>query len=356
MTHLDFRLLLPLTLFACDSDEVATGTSFDDSQVIVDFADQVVVPTYELLAARAAALSDAVDTLAAAPDEARLEAARTAWMATRSPWEQSEGFLFGPVDSLGIDPAIDTWPLNETDLNAVLNSSDTLTATYVASLPDSQKGFHALEFFLYGDSGSRTANSFTARELEYLAAIAGDFQVQTARLATSWTDGDGDLGAYRDLFATAGSGSTAYPSLSSAAQEIVSGMAAICDEVANGKIADPFDARDPLLEESQFSHNSLIDFQNNMRSVENAYLGSVPDAGSSGRGLTVWVAAKDPALDARIKAEITAAIAAIGEIPAPFSEAILDNAAAPKIVAAQEAIRTLQDTLDSELTDLVLGR
>lgn len=348
--------VLPLAVAACDSDELASGNSFDDSQVIVDFADEVVVPTYELLAARSVVLAEAIDALVASPDEAKLAAARTAWVAARAPWEQSEGFLFGPVDSLGIDPALDTWPLSETDLQAVLESGDALTAAYVANLPDSQKGFHALEYLLFGDSGSRTATELTARQMEYLAAIAADFETHTARLASSWTAGEGGLPAYRDLFASAGPGNAAYPSLSSAAQEIVSGMAGICDEVANGKIADPFDARDPLLEESQFSHNSLIDFQNNMRSVENAYLGRVPDAGTSGSGLTRWVAARDPALDARIRTEITDAISAIGEIPAPFSDAILDAGAAPKIVAAQAAIRTLQATLEEDLTDLILGR
>lgn len=348
--------VLPFAIAACDSDEVASGQGFDDPQIVADFADEVVVPTYELLAARSVALADAIDALVATPDEARLAAARTAWADARAPWEQSEGFLFGPVDSLGIDPALDTWPLSETDLNAVLASSDTLTAAYVANLPDSQKGFHALEFLLFGDSGSRTAAELTDRQKDYLVAIARDFEIQTARLASSWTTGEGGLSAYRELFATAGPGNSAYPSLTSAAQEIVSGMAGICDEVANGKIADPFDAKDPLLEESQFSHNSLIDFQNNIRSVENAYLGRVPDAGTTGRGLTTWVASRDAALDTRIKAEITAAIAAIGQIPAPFSDAILDTNAAPKVVAAQAAIRTLQTTLEEDLTDLILGR
>lgn len=349
-------MVLPFAVAACDSDELASGQAFDDPQVVADFADEVVVPTYELLAARSVALADAIDALVQSPDEARLAAARAAWVAARAPWEQSEGFLFGPVDALGIDPALDTWPLNETDLNAVLASSDTLTAAYVANLPDSQKGFHALEFLLYGDSGSRTAAELTDRQKEYLVAIAGDFEVQTARLASSWTAGEGGLSAYRELFATAGPGNSAYPSLTAAAQEIVSGMAGICDEVANGKIADPFDAKDPLLEESQFSHNSLTDFQNNLRSVENAYLGRVPDAGTSGRGLSAWVAARDPALDTRIRGEIAAAIAAIGEIPTPFSDAILDAGAAPRIIAAQAAIRRLQATLEEDLTDLILGR
>ncbi len=230
-----------------------------------------------------------------------------------------------------------------------------VTSSYVATLNDSQKGFHTLEYLLFGIDSAQTVADLDARELEYLEAIAGDFVALTARLATSWTDGDAELTTpYRDLFATAGeAGNQAYPSLGAAAQEIVQGMSGICDEVANGKIADPYDAHDPFLEESQFSHNSLIDFQNNMRSVQNAYLGSVPDAGTSGRGLTAWVMVKAPALDAQIKAEITAAIAAIAAIPGPFSTAIVTESSYPLVEAAQAAIRKLQDTLDNELLPLL---
>lgn len=347
--------LAPVTLSACDSDGGTAAAGFDDKQVIVDFSDAVVVPTYERLAAQAVALEAAVEALVEAPDAARLEAARTAWIATRAPWEQSEGFLFGPVDSFGIDPALDTWPLNQTDLDGVLASDDVLTPAYVATLDSSLKGFHTMEYLLFGRDGGQTVATLDARELEYLEAIAADFVTLTGRLATSWTEGDALLTTpYRDLFATAGeAGNTAYPSLSSAAQEIVNGMIGICDEVANGKIADPYDARDPLLEESQFSHNSLIDFQNNLRSVENAYTGKVPDAGTAGRGLSAWVATRDGALDSHIRAQITAAIAAVAAIPGPFSEAIATPSAYPQIEAAQEAIRALQSTLETRLLPLL---
>lgn len=339
---------------ACDSGEEAAGGGFDDAEVIVAFADQVVVPTYAWLAESAVALEAAVTTLAAAPDEAKLAAARAAWVAAREPWEQSEGFLFGPVDTFGIDPALDTWPLNQTDLDAVLASGSALTPGFVGTLEASLKGFHTMEYLLFGVGGTRRAADLGPREREYLKAIAADFVTLTARLATSWTRGEGGLAAYRDLFASAGqAGNQAYPSLGAAAQEIVSGMIGICDEVANGKIADPYDARDPLLEESQFSHNSLVDFQNNLRSVENAYTGKVPGAGTSGRGLDTWVAAQDPALAERIGREIAAAIAAIGAIPSPFSAAILDPSAHPAIENAQAAVRALQSTLEGQLLPLL---
>ncbi len=339
----------------CGDDDGTALSGFDDAQVVADFADQVVVPTYNLLDTRAAALLDAVDALAADPKDATLAAAQQAWVDARAPWEQSEGFLFGPVDAQGFDPALDTWPLNKTDLDNVLQSSDALTAAYVAALPPTQKGFHTLEFLLFGSAADKTASDLTARELDYLVASAADFADIADRLASSWTVGIAGGTPYRDVFANAGAGSGGYPSLISAAQEIVGGMAGICDEVANGKIADPYDNQDVQLEESRFSNNSLKDFRDNIQSVKNAYVGAVPLAGTSGRGLSDWVRAEDAELDTRILGAIEASLTALDAIPAPFGDAILDADAEDEIVDAQQAIRGLQDMLEGDLTALING-
>ena len=212
-----------------------------------------------------------------------------------------------------------------------------------------------MEYLLWGEDSEKTAAELSDREMEYLLALTEELVLITSDLATSWTEGAGGQPAYRDVFTTAGEdGNTAYPSLESAAQEILVGMSGICDEVANGKIADPYDARDPNLVESQYSFNSLYDFQDNMRSVLNAYTGDFPAAGTEGKGLDEFVAAADPALDDRFQGEIQAAIDALDEIPPPFRDAITDPANDELIEAAQEAIRTVQATIDGDLTDVVL--
>jgi len=344
-----------LPLAACSDGDSSSIGAFTDQQVIVDYADAVVIPTYQLLAQRAQALDTAGATLAASPTETTLIAAREAWAAMRQPWEQSEAFLFGPVSANGWDPAMDSWPLNRTDLEAVLASGDALTAAYVRNLPETQKGFHTIEYLLWGVDSTKRAAQLTARELEYLRALTAELVAITRDLHASWNAGAAGQGAYREVFVTAGAGSTAYPSLTAAAQEILGGMSGICDEVANGKIADPADARDPDLVESQFSFNSIIDFQDNLRGVRNVYLGGVQLAGTQGRGLADVVAAVDPALDARFRAELDAAIAAIGAIPSPFRTAIQDPANDAVIDDAQRAIRTVQASIDGDLTATVLG-
>ena len=117
----------------------------------------------------------------------------------------------------------------------------------------------------------------------------------------------------------------------------VNGMVGIADEVGNGKIADPFTERDTRLVESQFSFNSLLDFQDNIRSIQNVYTGGY---NVEAVGLDEFVKSKNPALDQRFQAEIQTAIEEIGKISFPFRDALTTDG--PQITAAQQAIATVQ--------------
>ncbi|MDC0715023.1 imelysin family protein [Stigmatella sp. ncwal1] len=348
-----------LVLMSCSDDEGGgPAESTFDKQIVVHFADDVVVPTYQQLAARLEALDTAANALAAAPTAERLTAARDAWFAARVPWEQSEGFLFGPVDSFGYDPAMDSWPVNRSDLDAVLAGSAAFTPEYVGNLEETLKGFHTVEYLLFARDPStgaqKTVQNFTPREFEYLKAISLQLKNIGAALSNSWTQTVDGRPPYRNAFAGAGeSGNTFYPSLQNAAEEMVGGIVNILDEVANGKIADPYDAKDPELVESQFAYNSLTDFTNNIRSVQNAYLGHLQNAPAKGPSLADFVKDANPELDIRIRKELTDAIAALALIPEPFRESIKDPNAADEIEAAQEAIRKAQNTFQSNVAPLL---
>lgn len=353
---MNYRFLIPfasaflaVAIVACgdsttepvDADEQKT------SAVLNDITYKVILPTYTELDQKAQVLADAVAALQSGINDAKLEAARQAWRDARRPWEQSEGFLFGPVDTKGIDPSIDSWPVNKVDLDAVLASSATLTKEYIDGLEGTLKGFHTIEYLIFGTGETKPASAMTPREIEYLVAVTQSFKGATAQLRQSW-EATGDNFAAQ--LANAGGSSTIYTSQRSALEDIVGGMAGICDEVANGKINDPFTQQDRTLEESQFSNNSNADFQDNIRSVKNLYLGTYGT--NSGKGVSELVAAKNSTLDARVRTEIDAAITAIGAMQPSFGEAIFNNKAA--VEAAQTAVRKLQATFDNEVTTTLL--
>ncbi|RKH66071.1 imelysin family protein [Corallococcus llansteffanensis] len=345
-----------LLLGACDDDD-GGNTHLDslDQQLVINFADAVVVPTYNQLATRMVELDAAARALRNAPSAATLKAAQDAWFAARVPWEQSESFLFGPVDSKGWDPAMDSWPVNRTDLDEVLGNGDTLSQQYVSALDPTQKGYHTTEYLLFGEGQAKKPEDFTARQFEYLTALTAELKTVSANLAASWTTGVDGQPPYRDVLATAGdAGNAIYPTVESAAQEMLGGVLVILDEVANGKIADPYDAKDANLVESQFALNSLSDFTNNLRSAENVYLGHLSGQGAKGLSMSDVVKERDAALDTRVKAELAAAIAALGRVPEPFPVSIKDPASADEIEGAQEAIKKLHDTFQNEVKAVIL--
>jgi putative iron-regulated protein len=340
--------LLALAFAAGCSDTETPGgpDDFDPTELLADVPSQVIFPTYVDLEEKAEALNAAVVALGADVTDDNLDAAREAWRLTRVPWEQSEGFLFGPVDTEGIDPSIDSWPVNQADLDAVLASGDPLTKESIDALEGTLKGFHTIEYLLFGVGGTKIAADLTARELEYLDAVTQSLVGSVTRLREAW---DPAVDDFSGTVATAGeAGNTVYTSQSQAVQEIINGLIVICDEVGNGKITDPFEQQDRSLEESQFSDNSNADFADNIRSVRNVYLGGYQER--TGTGVQALVQASDPGLDETVVGQIDAAIAAIAAMTPTFGEAITENPTA--VEAARTAIGELRQTLESEVLPL----
>lgn len=317
----------------------------DYSTILSDYSEHVVVSTYSDMKTKGEELMTAVNTLAANPaDQNALNAAATAWRAMREPWESSEAFLFGPADFLSLDPALDSWPVDHQQLDNVLASSFELTPDFIRDgLGPALRGFHTVEYLLFRDGNPRPVANMTARERDYLVAAAHVLADDAAALADEWT------GGFANEFARAGKSGSRYASQLDAMHEIVDGMVGILDEVANGKIADPVTQQDVHLVESQFSWNSIVDFQNNMRSAQNAYLGGY-HSGTDGVGLDSYVASRDGTLDTRVQAELQATIDALAAIPVPFE---LNLDATTQIEAAQEAMRTALTTLQEDVKPLL---
>ncbi len=148
-----------------------------DAQAVVEqFVDVVVMPTYKSLVEKNRALQTAVNAFEKSPSNATFEAACNAWMAARKPWESSEAFLFGPVAELGLDPNMDSWPLDAVGIANLLKSQkwnemewtgeyeepdeddpDNSTAQAKAiEAAQALRGYHTLEYLLFKNGKPRT--------------------------------------------------------------------------------------------------------------------------------------------------------------------------------------------------------
>jgi putative iron-regulated protein len=330
------------------------GNKFDDRQVIANFADNVVVPKYEQFAADTAALSTTLDAFASNPSEETLTTSREAWIATRASWEMTESFAFGPAGSLGYDGAMDTWPINETDIQKIIESKDPLTAEAVAGMQDSQKGMHAIEYLLFGLQNNKSLEDFSDRQREYLKALGQDLEQVSTNLLVSWQKGINGQPAYRNVLAKAGEAENSiYPTVPAGAQEMVTGLVECLNEVAVEKLGAPMEEKDSKNLESRFSFNTLNDLKNNIAGAQNVYQGKLSDAPSSEASLSAYIAKVDPSLNTQIETQFQDVLTALNNIPEPLEKSVSDPAAVAKLKAAQDAIVALQQTIEQKLVPLI---
>ena len=146
---------------------VSQNADDKELEVIVStYVDQVVLPTYTDLVDKTATLRQAIVILSNQPSSANFKKAADLWIDAREPWETSEAFLFGPVADLGLDPNMDSWPLDVDAIKGVMESGKIeelikWEGEYDEDNEDIEavqnvRGFHTLEFLLFKNGKART--------------------------------------------------------------------------------------------------------------------------------------------------------------------------------------------------------
>ncbi len=349
-------ILAAIFLAGCSKDHDNSTQDFNTTKdaVITDFVNKVALPGYAELKSKAAVLNTTIETLNTNTTAANLDAAKIAWKDLRTTWERSEGFLFGPVDQNEYDPETDTWPVNFNDMDALLaDMSHDLSVSDIQSLNSrALKGYHPLEYILWGEDGTRTAASLTARQKTYMLSLAILLKQNADNLYNDW---DPAAGNYAQTFLTAGTGSTVFVKKQDAFLAITEAMIGICGEVGEGKMLEPYDLYpvDPVLAvqnvESPFSGNSVSDFKNNIIGAYNVYLGKFNEDGT---GIENLVKAKNGALDVELQQKFTAAIQSFNNITVPYEQAI--DIQRTQCQATMNALDELATTLDEKLKPFII--
>lgn len=342
-----------LLIASCKKNKVDEELTFPELEtaVINDFVNVVANPLYAKFETLAQELKTAVETLAANPTEANLTKAKDAWKAVRVIWEQSEGFLIGPVDYKNYDPYMDTWPTDHNAMNDLLASTTPLTVSYLAGLDNPEdaseltlRGFHPLEYLLWGQGTNRSASTFTAREKEYMVALASDIHNNVAALKASWLPGSTDN--YAAIIQNPSITNEDYRSKREALEAIANALIDICSEVGEGKMLEPYEPEaDSTITESPYSHNSIADFKNNIIGAKNVYTCSFD--GKTGKSLSNLVKANNSALDAEIKAKFDAAIGTFDGFTTTFEDAVYNQR--NQVQTTLDALGNLQSTIQVDL-------
>lgn len=351
-----------------DNNNENNGTDEAQTAILQNYIQTVVIPTYRNLADAAIRLADDCEQLT---DQASVDKACEDWKTARREWELSEAFLFGAAADYNIDPHIDSWPLDLTQLDQVLKAGDIEARIEAGTAGYGLLGFHAVEYVIFregstGDKNNRNREYTTITEAEkvFAAAVAADMRDQCVRLEAAWAGMENVSNAkqnllaeaeleptlnYGELITSAGlAGNVRYKTQAAAFEEIIIGASDIANEVGNAKIADPMASHQWSDVESPHSWNSVTDFIDNIRSVRNAYYCTL-DGSISPQSVSAHVALLDKSADADVRNTLATALAALESIPTPFRSYINneDPAATAKINAAVAACNDLVEALDA---------
>ena len=310
--------------------------------------DNVIYPTYKELGDDVEALHAALGTLSEKEiSQKNVDDACAAFLKAREQWERSEAFLMGPASDFSIDPHIDSWPLNRTALHAYFGNP-------TAEIKDeSILGFHALEFILFRNGkprkvaefqGNDTYPNFTdikgSDELKYAEAVIKDLLNHVYELEVAWNPTNATRLAavkaanlkyqtekglsYGENMRSAGNAAkSTFASIDVAVTQVLSETEGSClgiaNEVGTAKISNPFQAGDISYVESPYSYNSITDFQNNIRSIENIWYGGRNGKNSNAAySFHKFFQSNKTAVGRKVEATIETAIQKIGRMPKPF--------------------------------------
>jgi predicted lipoprotein len=162
----------------------------------------VLAPGYAQLAARAADLSIAANTLVSNPTPRSLARAQDAWRQALLAWRRTQAYAHGPAEDLGIYPRIQFWPPRRPSIERVLRADRPIDAAYVQELGANSVGLSTLELMLF-DPGRDAAGRIAAfsgpssgRQRQYLQGLVQDLVNQTRALADAWQGPSGYAAAF----------------------------------------------------------------------------------------------------------------------------------------------------------------
>ncbi|MDG4720293.1 MULTISPECIES: imelysin family protein [Thalassospira] len=324
--------------------------------VLTTYAD-IAHAGYEDSLITAKKLQSAIDALVAQPSAETFGAAKSAWLAARAPYQQTEVYRFGNAIVDDWEGKVNAWPLDEglidyveTDLygeeseenpaytaNVVANptlvisgttiDASTINATLLEDLHEIDDvesnvatGYHAIEFLLWGQdlngteagAGARAWTDYAAgdactngncdRRGAYLKA-AGDLLVSDLEWITvQWAEG----GEARETVLE-GDG---VPGLTA----IVTGMGSLSyGELGGERTKLGLLLHDPEEEHDCFSDNTHNSHFYDALGIQNVYLGRYTRVDGSvveGPSLSDLVADKDAALDTELRGKLAASVLA----------------------------------------------
>ena len=350
------RVLPTSTLLMCMVSSIAMA-DVKAEDVITHYADIAEAKfTDSLITAQA--MDKAIDIFLENPSDSTLDAVKSAWLAARVPYQQTEVYRFGNAIVDDWEGRVNAWPLDEglidyvdasygtdNDENSLYSANIIANASFVVDgktvdastiTPDLLQnslqeaggieanvatGYHAIEFLLWGQdlngngagAGNRPYTDFSLenctngncdRRREYLSAASDLLITDLEEMVANWS-ANGDA-------------RNALDDTQSGLRTILTGMGSLSyGELAGERMKLGLLLGDPEEEHDCFSDNTHNSHLYDAVGIQNVYLGTytrIDGSKMTGASLSALVASKSSEIDSELKADLAATVEAMNSM------------------------------------------
>jgi len=193
-------LLAAVLIFsACNpSEDEEQENSYDRQALLVNLADDVIIPAYSDLNSSVNDLSEKATTLQSDITTENVQSLRDSWKEVARKWQRVALFDFGPASQNGLLSAFNLYPVSPDQINSNISSGN-------YNLESAQNinaiGLQALDYLLYrnGQSAAQHANclSQNPNELQYIVDLTELMKTKCYAVHSTWS------GDYRTTFIAA---------------------------------------------------------------------------------------------------------------------------------------------------------
>ena len=384
---------------ACEKTPAPSPENEQDKQLkaaVQQYVPSVIYKIYGNLADASEVLYNKLAQMKASETytQAQIDGVCATFLEARKWWEQSEAFLYGAATAYGIDPHIDSWPLDKDKLAKSLSNPETIAdldadgAGAVDEVGAASLGFHGIEFIFFRDGNNRTAaalngveddESFAGRnvtgksEIIFATAVAEDLRNYCFELQASWdpdcpadrvkmveedlelnTRMDSGLTYGENLLNTGKAGSTYRNWPEAVSSILIAGCSNISNEVANTKIGTAHyissESYDPNYIESPYSQKSYQDFKDNILSIQYSLYGAQGATQAADASIASFLSKNNWLKTNELRLALEAAVKSLDDAMA--KGAFVDDPTSPEAETCIKKINTL-DALLNEAADWI---
>jgi predicted lipoprotein len=223
-------IFLAILIIGCSSSDnnETNNNKYDRSAMLINWADNIIIPSYQNYTAKVTLLSDKATAFTTAPDITTLGELRAAWLDAYIAYQYVAMHDLGKASDLFLKQTANTYPTNTIGIQANIASG---SYNLNSAAQFSSQGFPAIDYLINGIGNDTETIAYYGNPNAgtFLNALATQLKNTAQTVTNDWTNG------YRDTYVN-NNGSSVTSSVNKTTNNFIENLE---KDVRSGKLGIP---------------------------------------------------------------------------------------------------------------------